>query len=279
MSLIGLVNLAERLFNQTQGNLNEDAGEAQRTAKAAAQTQRNGSDEFRPSGGSAANEAGLFQVTQQTVFTGAAAVLLVQPSGTTTGGADAAAAAPAVSVASATPASGAANSGGSAAADVASASTQSADNAQVLAQLQSLNTALATLGLGANEIAAVDRVAQLIRDFSPAAFASLISQLQTLAQDSAPPAATSANTANTPGAQSGGGFSIQELSINFAGVNETAQQGGNTLQISAFELQVNEVNLTLNNATTGQTAQIQAPLQTAPNAAGTTAPVAKAATA
>jgi hypothetical protein len=50
------------------------------------------------------------------------------------------------------------------------------------------------------------------------------------------------------------------------------------LQISAFQLQVREVNLTLTNATTGQTAQI-----TAPEAAATTpvavVPLAKSTTA
>ncbi len=278
MSLIGLVNLAERLFNQTQGNLNEDASGPQRPAKAAAQAQRNESDEFRPSNENTANEAGLFHVTQQSVFAGAASVLLVQPDGTAAGGANptAAATAPATSASPAAQADGAASSGGAAAS--ATANTQSADNAQLLAQLQSLNASLAALGLSAEEIAAVDRVAQLIKDFSPAAFTSLINQLQALAQDSAPSAAASANPANASGTQTSGGFSIQELSIKFAGVNETVQQGGNTLQLSAFQLQVSEVNLTLNNATTGQTAQIQA-RQTAANAASVAAPVAKAATA
>ncbi len=277
MSLIGLVNLAERLFNQTQGNLNEDGDGSPRPAKAAAQTQRNPSDEFRPSRGNAANEAGLFQVTQQSVFIGTASVLVVQPGGAAVGKANvAAAAAPAVSAAPATQANDTTNAGSGAAA--ATPNAQNTDNAQVLAQLQSLNTALAALGLSADEIAAVDRVAQLIKDFSPAALTSLVSQLQALAQDSAPPAATNASTSNASGTQAGGGFSIQKLSIQFAGVNETVQEGGNTLQISAFQLQVSEVNLTLNNATTGQTAQIQAP-QTAASTASVTAPVAKAATA
>jgi hypothetical protein len=280
MSLIGLVNLAERLFNQTQGNLNEDAGGSNRPAKAAAQTpQANRSDEFRPSGANAANEAGLFQVTQQSVFASGASVLLVQPSGTTAGGAGATGAAP----------GNAATGGGAVATPAAtSTNTQSADNAQVLAQLQSLNDSLAALGLSADEIAAVDRVAQLIKDFSPAAFASLISQLKVLAQDTtqatgtganAPTAsAANANAASGTGAAQSGGFSIQELAIKFAGINETVQQGGNTLQISAFQLQVSEVNLTLNNAATGQTAQIQAP-QAATNATNGTAPLTKAATA
>lgn len=275
MSLIGLVNLAERLFNQTQGNLNEDAGGSNRPAKTTQPAQRNESDEFRPSGANTANEAGLFQVTQQSVFLGTATLLQAGPDGATTAGANAASA-PTASANSASPAtsvSGTATSGNV----VAATNAQNTDNAQVLAQLQSLNDALASLGLSADEIAAVDRVAQLIKDFSPAAFASLINQLQALEQDSAQPTTNASGTTGTSGGQAGG-FSIQELSIKFAGVNETVQQGGKTLQISAFQLQVSEVNLTLNNATTGQTAQIQAP-QTATNAPSGTAPVAKAATA
>src|SRR5690348_10186541 len=106
MSLIGLVNLAERLFNQTQGNLNEDAGGSNRPAKTGGQTpQANRSDEFRPSGANAANEAGLFQVTQQSVFAGGASVLLVQPGGAGATG-NVTAAAPTGAVGSSVPAGG-----------------------------------------------------------------------------------------------------------------------------------------------------------------------------
>src|SRR6266853_4800340 len=71
MALIGLVNLAERLFNQTQRNPNEDSGLTTKTPKgdATQATQLKPSDEFRPSSGNAANEAGLFQVSQASVFT------------------------------------------------------------------------------------------------------------------------------------------------------------------------------------------------------------------
>ncbi len=70
-----------------------------------------------------------------------------------------------------------------------------------------------------------------------------------------------ANDANA----TGGGFQIQELSIKFSGVQETLNQSGangqagnTSVQLSAFNLQVEEVNLTLANGN-GQTAQIQAP--------------------
>jgi len=283
MALIGLVNLAERLFNQTQSNPNEDTELTTKASKAiAAQTtQAKPSDEFRPSGGNAANEAGLFHVSQASVFTTAATVLLVQ-------GENAAPAAnntTTVPAATANPAAGGTTNTAAAPAPAAAANSATTGAAQIQTELQSLNAALISLGLSADEIAAVDRVAQLIKDFSPAAFTSLVNQLKVLAQDTAQPAAATTNTAATTAATTGGaasgtqtgGFTIQQLSINFAGINESVQRGGNTLQISAFQLQVSEVNLTLTNATTGQTAQITAPQ--AATTSTTAAPLAKSAAA
>ncbi|HLZ13205.1 MAG TPA: hypothetical protein VKP58_11520 [Candidatus Acidoferrum sp.] len=316
MALIGLVNLAERLFNQTQGNSNQDGALTSKSSKAnaAPDAPQNSSDEFRPSSGNAANEAGLFQVSQAAVFTAAATVLLVQngnaapappenntaasnPTTTTVE-----TAAPVTATAN-SPANGPSNTTPAATAVVpatpavtgpgAPASGVTTGATQIQSQLQNLNATLTALGLSADEIAAVDRVAQLIKDFSPAAFTSLINQLNVLAQDTAQPASptatnTAAATGGTSGATAGtaqtGGFSIQELSIKFAGVNETLQPTGNTgnggtIQISAFQIQVSEVTLTLNNGTTGQTAQITAP----PPAAGSTTtaatPLTKTATA
>jgi|GEM_PF-6803749 len=74
VSLVGLVNLAERLFNQTQSHPNEDTGLTTKAPNAisAQTTQAKLSEEFRPSGGNAASEAGLFQVSQASAFTTAA---------------------------------------------------------------------------------------------------------------------------------------------------------------------------------------------------------------
>ena len=247
MSLIGLVNLAEKLFNQTQGNSNEDAGPASKTVKgnATRETQAKPSDEFRPSAGNPANEAGLFQVSQASVFTAAASVLLVQGENTAPAAEPAtttkASNAPVATTNTNTPLAPTTNTE-TAAAPAATTNAANTGAAQIQTELQSLNAALAALGLSADEIAAVDRVAQLIKDFSPAAFTSLVGQLKVLAQDAVQPAATApANTGTTGGATGGtqtGGFSIQQLSINFSGINETVRKGGSTLQISAFQLQV-----------------------------------------
>jgi hypothetical protein len=135
------------------------------------------------------------------------------------------------------------------------------------------------------EVAQIDRIASLIQDFNPTAFLSLVHQLEALAQANSPQSATAnaangtvpgsnfpapanaASATNTNGTTSGG-FQLRELVIKFTGVQETLTGGTNgnggntTLQLSAFNLQVEEVNLTLTN-NGGQTVQVQAPPQAA----------------
>ena len=86
---------------------------------------------------------------------------------------------------------------------------------EVRTQLQTLNNALAALGLDRAEIQKVDRIASSTGDFSPAAFTSLAYQLEALARDlaqrpaatstapavTAPPAAGSVQAANGVGVQ------------------------------------------------------------------------------
>jgi hypothetical protein len=281
MSLIGIVNLTERLLNQTQDNGNE-AGPNGKAAKPALPQNviSNGADEFRPSAENTAKEAGLFQVRQQQVFTAAATVLLVQEGA----GQKPATAGPAARTAQAAAAAAPVAAPVAAPTATLAAAPAATNNADVLAQLQSLNSSLAALGLSQAEIDVIDRVAQLIKDFSPAAFTSLVNQLQILQQDTTQntTANAAANTAPTnatgTNTQNGGAFTLQELSIKFAGVNETLQQNGNgknanggTVQLSAFQLQVSEVQITLSNPATGQTAQVQAPQTAAPQAATATA--------
>jgi hypothetical protein len=141
--------------------------------------------------------------------------------------------------------------------------------AEVQHQLQTLNTALANLGLSNSDIGALDRVATLIKEFNPVAYSSLVSQLKALAWQATPPATAPAATAVNPSAganANGGTFQVQELAIKFSGAQGTAngngngQQaaGGNNVQFSAFNLQVEDIRLTLTN-NTGQTVQVQAP--------------------
>jgi len=103
-------------------------------------------------------------------------------------------------------------------------------------QIQSLNTALAALGLNNSDIQQIDRIATVIQNFNPSAYSDLINQFESLARDTAPqpPTNTTANVSATTGpsatasASSGGsatatsgGFQVQGVSINFTGAQGT----------------------------------------------------------
>ncbi len=171
----------------------------------------------------------------------------------------------------------------------AAATITRATAALTQSQLQALNSAPAALGLDPTELALVDRIASLIQDFNPLAFTSLIRQLEALAranaaQSAAPLAGTrqtgttapTATVGNTLGASSTDGFQIRELVIKFSGVQESltqpggAQAGSANFQLSAFNLQVQEVNLALANPA-GQSFQITAP-QTSEETSQSSAP-------
>ncbi|HEY1424989.1 MAG TPA: hypothetical protein VGF20_16165 [Candidatus Acidoferrum sp.] len=254
-----------------------------------------------PSAQNPAQDAGIFNVQQVSLFSAAANFLLQPPPAAPAAATTALAAPPAKTQngnATATPANNTpAPAAAQAAAPAPSAATSAATNATAIQQqLASLNASLAVLGLSASEINVVDGVAQLIKDFNPAAFGGLIDQLQALAQASAPqtapaaPAATPATASGpTPTAANTGpattaapatanpNFTLRSLNIQFSGVNETLQRAGHgknaddtARNVSAFQLRISEVTLTLNNNTTGQTALIQSPQaqpQTAPAAA------------
>ena len=186
---------------------------------------------------------------------------------------------------------GALATGTGALADVAPAP---ADAVSSQGQLQALNNALAALGLDPTELAVVDRIALLLQDFNPLVFASLVNQLTALAQTTAPQAsaagaansadanANTATTATTPAGNTGptaapGAFQLQSLVINFTGLQATLSappangaQGNTVAELSAFDLQVQEVNLTLANGN-GQIVTLQAPSAADKQASGAAA--------
>lgn len=304
MSLIGIVHLAERLLNQTREN-DANAQSNGKHAVRAHSAQNDDGDQFTPSAQNAAQDAGLFRVSNISLFSAAADFVFEQPvahqapaanvnGATQNASGDAAQSAEqnAGVAASATPA---ANENVAAAATDGTAPTAAASQAvapaissasanpanDTTAELRNLNSTLASLGLSQAEINVVDRIAQLVRDFNPQAFNDLINQLQALAQAngaqnaaqvSAQPAAQTAQQDSSPAARAdsqtgaaGGntGFSIDELSIKFAGVEGTTQLSKNgknagTAEFSAYNLQVEEVQITFGNGA-GQTAQIRAP--------------------
>lgn len=344
MSAIGLVNLAERLLNQgsTQG---QDLPPTQRTANTPTAHDAAGSaeDQFTPSaqngqGQAAAQEAGLFSVTQFSFFSAAADLLLGQGAVGQPTVEGAGAGAGSSGLTAATPGSTLPGTGNSSPATIDNNATQlvgivppprengasSAGNAAdrpvappaqtgstpsdsrvggtngtngttgslaIQQQIQTLNTALASLGLTAQEIQQLDRIASIVNDFNPAAFTALAYQLEQIAAAQA--AATTTGTANgkAQAAAANGtgatnpatnattvsgaganpnGFQIQELVIRFSATqaqavvaNGAAAQGATassnpSVQAAAFHLQIEEVNLTLTDGN-GQAAQVQIP--------------------
>jgi trimeric autotransporter adhesin len=179
-----------------------------------------------------------------------------------------------------------------------SGSTSGTSASQGASGLDELNKALSALGLNSDQVNAFDQVAGLIKAFSPDAFKSLVSQLQNLAHanSAAVPSSASASAAgNTSSAAAGAatpasatsgastpastatpspstasvpasGFQVQELSIKFSGLQETLSQSSavngqtsnSSVQLSAFSLQIQEVNLTLANNASGQSIQLTA---------------------
>jgi hypothetical protein len=352
MSLVGIVNLAERLLNQNapQGETAAGGPSAATGANAQATQGAAGEDQFTPSSQTgqtqtAAQDAGLFTVAQFSFFSAAADFLLGQntaapanPAANATAPANVAPPAPQTTftpVGAApqnlpnlaaqtqlTPAANAATAAGlpqnatvpattgatgtanvltnqAAAAPATAAAPTSQGSAATQQQLQSLNNALAALGLSPQDIQELDQIASVINDYSPSAYTALAYQLEQLAQQAAPQATqqaganaaanaqtapanangatAAANGANTAGPNANaGGFQVKELVIKFAGVEaqgNTAAQGNanggavqpatgnanaNNFQFAAFNLQIEQVNLTLVNDN-GQTAQIQAP--------------------
>ena len=174
--------------------------------------------------------------------------------------------------------------------------TSGASSSPSQKQLQALNQALTALGLSPQSIRQIDKLASVINNFDPAAFTELAYQLEQLAQltgqqalqptptalgGTAQPGATNSPASPTTSATAEAAsnvqkFQVQELVIKFSGLeaNGTTADSGNAngaspaaatspatnVQASAFNLQIEEVNLTLANGN-GGTSQIQLPLQ------------------
>jgi len=160
------------------------------------------------------------------------------------------------------------------------AATEQAQN-----QIQALNAALPALGLTNEEIQQIDRIASLAGNFNPAAYASLVSQFESLAQQAAQQGVPTPGAAAIQGAAApsnpavsvnGVTYQLQGALIHFSAQKGAADSGagngngqgqGNTTnngQDNAGGLQLAQVQFTLSTAN-GQTVQVQAP-QLSPNA-------------
>lgn len=275
MGLVALVQLTQRLLDHSLENSQDHQLASSSKSPAPPSLQQiPAHDAFTPSSQNSAHDAGIFQVARVSLFSAAADSLIARsatqqttPSSTT----------PPSNTASAPPSPAPpANTPTPVNLPSIAISTPAATAQDSQTQIASLNASLAALNLSPDEITVIDRVAQLIKDFNPAAFTDLINQLQSLAAavapQSAPVTAAPAATAQPQNST----FTLQALSIQFSEINASRPSGNansanphHATQFSAFQLQIQAVTLTLNNTSTGAPTQIQAPQNTTTASADT----------
>lgn len=231
-----------------------------------------------------AQEAGIFQPPNGTLAAVTASLLFGQPANPgpnvfpprvandATGGAPPAPASDLLNATAAqnTPQPAAVGQAGAQTSANTAASTVETQN-----KLKALNAALPAIGLTNAEIQQIDRIASLVQDFNPAAYANLVSQFEALAQQKAQqnPNPASANTigaAGTGSAANGGRFQVQGISIQFAGpaqaqtANVPGRNAANpgapavSTPANAPGLQIAQAQFTLANGA-GQTVSVQVP--------------------
>ncbi len=311
MAVAHIANHSERHVNPLAEQRLERQSGANTAAKENSGNKAVTEDTFTPStqnspAQTTAQDAGLFNLNQAAV---AANTVLAQPTpgvsqiAVSSPAAAAATAATASAQTSATsaasePANAAQQVGATPVAQAATAAVGTTTNVQD--QIQSLNTALAALGLSNYDIEQIDRIATVIQNFSPTAYTDLVNQFQQLARQVSQPPAANANapapastpanttvvagtnaTANTnAGANAnapGGNFQVQGITINFTGVQEAANSstvisGGQdapaaSTQTQTVNLQIEQVQFTLSNGN-GQAVQVVAPQQAEASAGG-----------
>jgi hypothetical protein len=131
-------------------------------------------------------------------------------------------------------------------------------------QIQALNAALPTLGLTNTEINQIDRIASLVHNFNPAAYASLVNQFEAQAQQNAP-SSTATSPANQgaspPTSANGSGVQVQQILASSPGTQQSATGSGapnggvqssaaSNGQPAAPGVQLGKVQLTSNNTQT-----------------------------
>ncbi len=300
MSISSLIDLAGQLLGrdfsatpQTQ-QINTQQQGTRQTEKTENERSRNSDqgDRYTPSQAAAASNSGnTIASLQLEQFSFSAYNVTSSPTASTPATVNTAAAAPAVAQPNPVTTLATVPQAASVSTNAAPVTTAApASSTSTQDQLQLLNAQLSALGLSPAEIQAFDQIAKLIQQFSPATFQDLVNQFTALAkqttnQTSAPTASASASAtapvsapastspaSATPGNNSGG-FQLTEISVKFSGLNETVTSSGqgaagtgSTTQISAYNLQIQEVQVGLTNAA-GQTSYVNAP-QLAAAAAG-----------
>lgn len=268
-------NLADHLFQQGQATpaVTQVVGAHNVGTVAPAE------DTFTPStqSGSAAavaQAAGIFQLNPGTPTTSTAGVLSAQaPSNAAPSASPAATRAGNPSALQS--ATGAAEGPG---ANSGQAAPDPAATADLQLEIQRLNAALPALGLTNSQIQQIDRIASLIGDFNPAAYANLVtqfeSQSQNVAQQAAPvsPLSAASGSGPAPGSStnsSDNGFQVQEILTPAANSQGNAQPSSSNASLgssaspavfNAPGLQSQQIDFAPANAT-GQDGQTQPPQQ------------------
>ena len=195
MSVTSVVNLTDGLLGQPATQETHDLL-ASTTASSSTSLSALPQDEFVPSSladsaDSTAQAAGLFSAPNTSALPSSGTSLLATPTvDATQSNTEAADATSSASGSNAQASATSQIASPSAAPDSATSTSSSSSSVAPgsiaqQTQLNTLNNALAALGLSAADIQQIDRVASLINDFNPTAFTSLAYQLEAQAQNSA----------------------------------------------------------------------------------------------
>ena len=277
MAVEGVVNLVQNLADRLFGQGSAVQAASPLLGAKEIGTSASTEDTFTPSTQSnslrgSAQDAGIFQLSAPPLTTvaqpGSDANLAVFPPQAGSSGAAPNSSAPQAS-------QGVPSNSGANAAQIG---TGPAAAAELQNKIQTLNASLPALGLTNGEIEQIDRIASMIKDFNPAAYADLVSQFEALAQQAAQQKAAGAasvsplglaETTSVDANANNGGFQVQQALTHFTEPQVTANgapsSGGtspaaNPTPIGVTGLQSEQVQFTLSNAS-GQSAQVQVPSQ------------------
>jgi hypothetical protein len=246
-------------------------------------------DRFTPStqnnfDGATAQEAGIFRLSQNAAAgTNASIPAATQTASANQGEPSAQTANAAGDPGTARQAAGTVSAGGqqgAATVPETQAAAGAAASVDVQAKLQALNAALPALGLTNAQILQIDRIAALVHNFNPAAYANLVNEYEAQAQQAvqqsaanpAPGAPVTALPKTNPG---GAQFQVQDIVIHFTGtqrpLNNAASAGGgqgtdgNSAPGAPAPLKVEQVQFTFVDGN-GQTFQLSTPQRSATTA-------------
>jgi hypothetical protein len=251
MATISPVNLTKLLLNSAAEQAQESQSPAASKPNTNSGTPAATGDQFTLSAQNAAQAAGLFTVNQVTLFSAAADALLAQgaaapanPANTTTPAANSTASPTAQELAAANAVAAlptlAAATAATANAAAVNAAGAPATTTSIAQQLQTLNSALAALGLSQADINKIDSVAGFINDFNPTAFTNLANQLEALAHQQTAASQTASNAPATANA-SAANATTANANTNTANTNAANANVANATNTNPPALQIQDL--------------------------------------